>query len=108
GQDEAEQLWGAATPTAVRKLLPNPTHLVIKDGPVGATELGPGGGSWHEPAPRVTVVEAIGAGDAFAGGYLAGLLDGASAPQRLRGGHDRAGIVLGATSDFPRDQSEVV
>ena len=103
GQDEAETLWGAATPEAVRELLPDPAYVVIKDGPIGATEIGVDG-SWHEPAPTVTVVEAIGAGDAFAGGYLAALLEGAEPAERLRRGHQRAAIVLGTTSDFPRKQ----
>lgn len=103
GQDEAEALWGATSAEEVRELLPGPAYVVIKDGPVGATEIGVDG-SWHEPAPNVTVVEAIGAGDAFAGGYLAALLEGAESAVRLRRGHERAAIVLGITSDFPRDQ----
>jgi len=108
GQDEAEALWGATSPEAVRELLPNPAYVVIKDGAVGATEIGVDG-RWHEPAPSVTVVEAIGAGDAFAGGYLAALLDGEEdAAVRLRRGHERAGIVLRMTSDFPRDQHSEV
>lgn len=105
GQDEAETLWGATTPEAVRDLLPNPAYVVIKEGPVGATEIGVDG-SWHEPAPTVEVVEVVGAGDAFAGGYLAALLEDADSAERLRRGHERAGIVLGATSDFPREPAE--
>jgi len=46
------------------------------------------------------VLEAVGAGDAFAAGYLASLLRGAPAAARLRAGHERARLVLRSTSDF--------
>jgi 2-dehydro-3-deoxygluconokinase len=49
------------------------------------------------------VVEAVGAGDAFAAGYLAALLRGADATARLHGGHQRAHLVLQSTSDFVAD-----
>lgn len=117
GLDEAERLWGAATPAEVRALLPGPAHLVVKDGDVGATEFARAGaladadrrdadGSElvaHVPAHRVEVVEAVGAGDAFAAGYLAALLEGCDARERLQAGHDRAVLVLRETSDFPRE-----
>ncbi len=53
-----------------------------------------------EPALAVEVVEAVGAGDAFAGGYLAALLEGAPVAERLRAGHDRAALDLRTTSDY--------
>ncbi|MGC9540407.1 PfkB family carbohydrate kinase [Streptomyces sp. UG1] len=37
------------------------------------------------PTPRTTVVEAVGAGGAFAAGFLAGLLQGATTANALRG-----------------------
>ncbi|APZ33460.1 hypothetical protein BOH66_03590 [Microbacterium aurum] len=96
GRDEAEALWGAATPAAIRALLPEPAELVVKDGDVGATVF-TADGEIFVPAHRVDVVEAVGAGDAFAGGYLAG----ASAAERLQAGHDRAALTLATTADFP-------
>lgn len=107
GLDEAERLWGTATPTDVRALLSEPERLVIKDGDVGATEFARDADGVdvveHVAAHRVEVVEVVGAGDAFAAGYLGALLDGRDSAERLRAGHDRAVLVLGETSDFPRE-----
>jgi 2-dehydro-3-deoxygluconokinase len=45
------------------------------------------------------VVEAVGAGDAFAAGWLAAKLAGEPAEERLRSGHLRAHLVLQSTED---------
>jgi 2-dehydro-3-deoxygluconokinase len=106
GLDEAECLWHTATADDVRALLPEPMTLVVKDGDVGATEYRRVAGADHRtfaPAIPTDVVEAVGAGDAFAAGYLAALLQGADATARLRGGHQRAHLVLQSTSDFVAD-----
>ena len=106
GLDEAECLWHTATADDVRALLPEPTTLVVKDGDVGATEYRRAAGADHRtfvPAVPTDVVEAVGAGDAFAAGYLAALLQGADAAARLQGGHQRAHLVLQSTSDFVAD-----
>jgi 2-dehydro-3-deoxygluconokinase len=101
GRDEAEALWSAAAADDVRALLPEPAHLVVKDGAVGATEFHADGVD-HVPALAVELVEAVGAGDAFAAGWLDAWLDDAPAPERLRAGHERAVVVLADTADFPR------
>jgi 2-dehydro-3-deoxygluconokinase len=106
GLDEAECLWHTATADDVRALLPEPTTLVVKDGDVGATEYRRAAGADHGtfvPAVPTDVVEAVGAGDAFAAGYLAALLQGADATARLQAGHQRAHLVLQSTSDFVAD-----
>jgi len=106
GLDEAECLWHTATADDVRALLPEPTTLVVKDGDVGATEYRRAAGADHRtfvPAVPTDVVEAVGAGDAFAAGYLTALLQGAEAAARLQGGHQRALLVLQSTSDFVAD-----
>ncbi len=106
GLDEAECLWHTATVDDVRALLPEPTTLVVKDGDVGATEYRRAAGAddrTFAPAIPTAVVEAVGAGDAFAAGYLAALLQGADAAARLQGGHQRAHLVLQSTSDFVAD-----
>lgn len=107
GLDEAEGLWGTADADAVRELIPSPRLLVVKDGDVGATEFHRAGADPQArtfvPAIRTEVVEAVGAGDAFAAGYLAALLDGADAAERLAAGHRRAHLVLQSTSDFIPD-----
>jgi len=103
GLDEAESLWGCLTPADVRTLLPEPRRLVVKDGAVGATEFERRDADDHEtfvPAIPTQVVEPVGAGDAFAAGYLTALLNGADSPARLLAGHERAHLVLLSPSDF--------
>jgi 2-dehydro-3-deoxygluconokinase len=111
GRDEAERLWGTVTPAEVRALLPEVGELVVKDGSHGATTF-VGGDAVFEPALQVDVVEEVGAGDAFAGGYLASLLSdplegGPSIDRRLRAGHARAALVLTTTSDWVEEEEQV-
>ncbi len=98
GLDEAAVLWGCGTPQDVRDLLPGAGTVVVKDGAVGAYALR-ARETVFVPTPRVTVVEPVGAGDAFAAGYLAGLLDGADESVRLRYGHLMAATALGVAGD---------
>ena len=99
GRDEAETLWGTPRARDVRALLPGIPELVVKDGEVGATVFS-GDLEVFEPSFRVEVVDVVGAGDAFAGGYLAAALDGAAHDERLRAGHRRAALTLRTTGDF--------
>ncbi|MEE4491741.1 sugar kinase [Streptomyces sp. BE230] len=100
GLDEAQALWGEelADAAAVRELLPEPRILVVKDGGRAATAF-EGDRADTVPAPRVEVVEPVGAGDAFAAGFLAGLLHGESTVRALRLGHLTAGAALRVTGD---------
>jgi len=100
GRDEAEVLWGAATPAEIRRLFPDAEALVVKDSEIGATEFR-GGTEVFVPAPVVEVVEPIGAGDAFAAGYLAGFLDGDPGETCIRLGHVMAAQALRNTTDSP-------
>ncbi|GGS67718.1 carbohydrate kinase [Streptomyces tanashiensis] len=52
------------------------------------------------PAPRVTVVSPVGAGDAFAAGFLSGTLRGLGMTARLRHGHLVAAAVLTVPGDL--------
>lgn len=100
GLDEAQALWGPALTSAdaVRALLPQPRVLVVKDGARAATAyLGPD--SYTVPAPKVRVVEPVGAGDAFAGGFLAGLLRHDDPVRALRLGHLTAASALRVPAD---------
>lgn len=104
GLDEASVLWGCRTPTDVRAILPEPGRLVVKDGDVGATEFerrdDGGDTETFVPAIPTEVIEPVGAGDAFAAGYLVAMLDEADAAARLLAGHSRAHLVLQSVSDF--------
>lgn len=107
GLDEAALLWGAATADEVRALLPGPGRLIVKDGPVGATSFGTYGAT-TVPAEPVDIVEPVGAGDAFAAGYLFGCLRGLDEPARLRLGHRVAGAALRTTSDVGELPSDLL
>jgi 2-dehydro-3-deoxygluconokinase len=98
GLDEAGTLWGADTAEDVRALLPGPRVLVVKDGANGAVSFGPSG-RVYVAAPAVDVVEPVGAGDAYAAGYLYGVLHDLAEPARLRLGHLVAAAALRVTGD---------
>ena len=94
GSDEADALWGTDDPAEIRSLLPRPEMLVVKQGADGATLI-EGELRVFEPALAVDVVEPVGAGDAFAAGFLASTLDGHEPGRRLRAGHlSAAGTLL--------------
>jgi 2-dehydro-3-deoxygluconokinase len=98
GLDEAEALWGVNTAHDVRAILSKPAYIVVKDSEHVATEMSAAGTS-TEPAIEVDIVEKVGAGDAFAAGWLAGYLRGESANSRLRMGHLMAAEVLKTHTD---------
>jgi len=99
GQDEAHLLWGTGTPEQVARLLGERPRVVVKDAAVGASDLH-GGRVTFAAAHEVEVVEAVGAGDAFAAGYLSGVLRGLAPDRRLDLGHRLAARALSSTSDF--------
>lgn len=99
GRDEAERLWRTATADDVHALLGGAVRLVVKDAEVGAVYYGEGERVFV-PAPRVEVVEAVGAGDAFAAGFLSGLLDGRDPESCLRLGHIMAAATLLSVADL--------
>ncbi|MFB8000369.1 sugar kinase [Streptomyces sp. NPDC056002] len=99
GRDEGETLWGTVTAQDIRDHIAPRGTLVVKDGAVGATEFTDGTQEFVA-APAVDVVEAVGAGDAFAAGYLSGLLDGAAPRERLALGHRLAGRTLRSIEDY--------
>ncbi|WP_091226112.1 sugar kinase [Microbacterium sp. 3J1] len=101
GRDEAERIWGTATPTEIRAHLPHCGLLIVKDGDIGATAFPGDDEPVFVPAPRVEVVEPVGAGDAFAAGFLAATLDGAALADRLAAGHAAAARVLTTHGDLP-------
>ena len=104
GRDEAETLWGTPRDTDVRALLPAVPELVVKDGDIGATVFAADARTFV-PALRVEVLDAVGAGDAFAGGYLAARARGLDAASRLAAGHERAALTLRTYGDSLHDTS---
>jgi 2-dehydro-3-deoxygluconokinase len=98
GADEAEAVWGTGDPEKLRRLLPGPASIVVKQGEQGATLIEDDTFT-YQPALRVDVVEPVGAGDGFAAGYLAAHLVGDPPPRRLRAGHLQAAAVLLTNED---------
>lgn len=77
GVEEAEFLWGAGTPEelAARALVHGARLVVMKLGAAGCL-VAAGDRMERVPGFPVHVVDPVGAGDAFAAGFLAGLLRG--------------------------------
>ena len=99
GRDEAEALWGTSTPEQIREHLSSAPVVVVKDAEVGATHF-EGDKAVFEPSERVDLMESVGAGDAFAAGYLTAVLDGAEPEVALRLGHIVAGFTLQQMGDL--------
>ncbi|MEV0221785.1 sugar kinase [Streptomyces sp. NPDC050704] len=100
GRDEAEALWGTARPDDIAELLEPAPVVVVKDAEHGATSYADGARTFV-PALPTKVVEPVGAGDAFAAGYLAGVLEDRDARSRLRLGHVAASAALRTRDDVP-------
>ncbi|MFI5478724.1 sugar kinase [Streptomyces rubiginosohelvolus] len=128
GEDEAEEAWGIVGAEAIRAAVPEPSVLVVKRGSAGATVFASGlrpgprssnaggaecGGAedaaadatgpdtvTHVPALLVDVVAAVGAGDAFAAGFLSATLRGLPVRDRARHGHLMAAAVLTVPGDL--------
>ncbi|MEU9645395.1 sugar kinase [Streptomyces sp. NPDC048188] len=99
GLDEAQELWGEhLTAADVRRLLSGPRVLVVKDGGRGATAFTERA-VCTVPALATEVVEPVGAGDAFAAGFLAGLCGGTDLTRALRLGHITAASALKVVGD---------
>ncbi|MHA6761863.1 sugar kinase [Streptacidiphilus sp. PAMC 29251] len=84
---------------AVRRLSGAVPELVVKRGARGAT-LHTAAEVLHQPAVPVRAVDPVGAGDAFVAGYLAGLLDGSPAAERLRLGCLTGAFAVSVPSDW--------
>lgn len=86
GAEEAELLLGErlepAEAAAALARAARSAEAIVKLGAQGCTAL-VDGREWSLPAPEVTLVDAVGAGDAFVGAYLAERITGAPAPDRL-------------------------
>ncbi|MET9535295.1 sugar kinase [Streptomyces sp. NPDC006649] len=104
GEDEAEAAWGVRGAAAIRAALPEPGVLVVKRGSAGAVVFAADPASQDTvttvPALRVDVVAPVGAGDAFAAGFLSGTLRGLPVRDRARHGHLMAAAALTVHGDL--------
>lgn len=99
GVDEAEELWDVASIESIARLLKGPEFVVIKDGGRGALEYREGR-KVFVPALSVDVVDEVGAGDAFAAGWLAGYLSNYSSIDRLALGHILGARTVTSVKDY--------
>lgn len=99
GKDEAEHAFGTTDESHLRRMMPDPQVLVIKNEAISAVSLGPGGAREEVPALSVAVVEPVGAGDSFAAGYLSGMVSGLGQKASLRRGHVAAACTLTVHGD---------
>ena len=84
GHDEAEALWGWSASTCLDRLsTAGPAEVVIKQGSAGCL-ASIDGARYQASGFRVEEVDPIGAGDAFAAGYLAASIWGVDPEERLR------------------------
>jgi 2-dehydro-3-deoxygluconokinase len=109
GADEAMLFAGTSDPDELRELLGPRATIIVKSDAHVALALEPAAGPGESgqaverrtevPALTVDVVEPVGAGDAFAAGFLAAMLEGLPMEQRLRSGHLSAAAVLTVPND---------
>jgi 2-dehydro-3-deoxygluconokinase len=76
-----------------------PGTVVVKLGALGALVVS-GDEVHHAPALPVTVVDPVGAGDAFVAGYLSEVVAGAPVPVRLQTGNACGGAVCAVRGDW--------
>ena len=85
-REEASTIFGLDEPHALRAALDDgPAEIVLTDGDGPAFAVAPDG-DVAQPVPEARVRNAGGAGDAFAGAYLAASLRGHPPPLRLAWG----------------------
>lgn len=94
---DAEEVFGTSDPQTLREHFPDPRYLVVTD-PTGAVAFD-GAERAESDALDAPVVETIGAGDAFAAGFLAGVLTGLSLGGCLARAHRIATRAIGSTRD---------
>ena len=97
--DEEAGLWGDPTPdsTVSRYRELGARIVAVKDGAGPLTLWQAGGGTERlQPEPVAEVVDTTAAGDSLAGGFLAGLLLGRSAPEAATAAMRVAARVIGA------------
>jgi 2-dehydro-3-deoxygluconokinase len=98
GSDEASAVFGVGDPAELRRMFPGPRWLVVKDDSHAAIAFD--GSTRVEVSPSsVDVVEAIGAGDAFAAGLLSGLAASADLGEAMRTAHLTAARALSSVHD---------
>ena len=103
GADEARVVFGTDDPLRLAGLLPRARRILLKDEERGVVVVVGGEVAHHVPVQPVEVVEPVGAGDAFAAGYLAGTVRGLDVVAAVDLGHRCAAPALVVREDRPVD-----
>ncbi|WP_043486541.1 MULTISPECIES: sugar kinase [Streptomyces] len=99
GEGELELLTGRSADEAAAELLDGRARtVVIKRADHSATAV-TADGRWDQPPYPVPVADPVGAGDAFAAGYLSGRLRGLPEPRALAEGACVAALVVQTATD---------
>jgi len=100
-EDEAQLLTGELDPGALPAALARlgAPQAVVKRGERGAAAV-IDGQHFDIPAVPVTVIDSVGAGDAFVAGYLAGLVAGHPPEERLRTGAAAGAFAVTVAGDW--------
>lgn len=101
GTDESESYFGHADPERLFAAFSRLDAVVLKEDTHRASVYRRDGRVAHVPSLRVEVVEPVGAGDAFAAGFLAGLAEERTDEAALRIGHATAALALISHADRP-------
>jgi 2-dehydro-3-deoxygluconokinase len=107
GLDEADAAFNTSTPAEIRAAFPEPEYLVVKNDAHHVTGFHRGK-AIEVPALSVAVHEKIGAGDAFASGFLVGITTGMAVDRALRLGHICAATTLTSAADAVAPSREVI
>lgn len=99
GADEAHDLWGTTDPLQLAAVL-GQGEIVVKDSDRLRVDIVRDGRSTHVPVNATAVVDTVGAGDAFAAGYLhAAMRDDLQLRDRVQTGHAFASEALSSNAD---------
>ena len=101
GEDEARLMVDGRAPEALAREIAalGPREVIIKLGARGSLVLADGVVR-EQPAHVISVVDSVGAGDAFVAGYLAALLRGGSVADRLASGTAAGAFACMAPGDW--------
>ncbi|SPT63750.1 sugar kinase [Actinomadura madurae] len=112
GSPDELTLLGDGKPDAIAAQLLDggAAEVVVKNGDEARSYTADG--AHAVPAHRVDLVDSIGAGDAFAAGYLSGLLDGLDVEARLRRAHSAGAFAVQTRGDWEglpyRDELDLI
>jgi 2-dehydro-3-deoxygluconokinase len=105
GRGDASTIWNlTGSPLDIaRNLLDRSSAglVIVTAGDAGATAGDRSGNAWHQPAPPVDIIDPVGAGDAFAAGFLHSWFDDPEdLPAALRSAVASASIAMTIPGDL--------